>query len=166
MTSKEINRFFSDRKLDYTYPETTGKKPNRCDCCGRKNNGTNYCGQGEDPTTKETVLYDICQRCVNREGKDTMRFPSIKSVASDLSGCKSYLEKGADMDIRLQVYGDGDWAIRTGDSSYDLDHRGYWGCSIIDRRSNCRDLAIDLLEQVKDYYYQTPEDAREMELSR
>src|SRR5690606_813072 len=34
-------------------------------------------------------------------------------------------------DVRLQVYEDGDWAIRFGDSSYDQDHRGFWGASIV-----------------------------------
>lgn len=34
-------------------------------------------------------------------------------------------------DIRLQVQETGEWAFRTGDSSYDLDHTGFWGASII-----------------------------------
>ena len=33
------------------------------------------------------------------------------------------------MEVRLQVYPDGVWAIRYGDSGYDSDHHGYWGAS-------------------------------------
>ena len=32
-------------------------------------------------------------------------------------------------DVRLQVYEDGSWALRTGLSDYDLDHRGSRGCA-------------------------------------
>ncbi len=55
-------------------------------------------------------------------------------------------------DIRLQVSDDG-WAVHTGDSSYDQDHRGFWGASSVEpNQSDCRSIARDLLEQAKDDY--------------
>lgn len=86
------------------------------------------------------------------------RFPSIASVAAELRAVNATLD-AADFpddescDIRLQVYPDGDWAIRVGDSSYDLDHRGYWGCGSLDgRRFDSADLARDLLDQAREQY--------------
>ena len=45
----------------------------------------------------------------------------------------AYLDNdtGEDVDIRLQVYPSGTWALRVGDPSYDLDHTGYWGASFV-----------------------------------
>lgn len=54
-----------------------------------------------------------------------------------------------DLDIRLQVYPNSEaWAIRTGDSSYDLDHHGYFGGSSITRKTVVSELVDDLIEQV------------------
>lgn len=66
----------------------------------------------------------------------------------DCDGCES-----CQVDVRLQVYPDGDWAIRTGSSDYDLDHRGYWGASSIapsDSDEMTRALARDLIGQALD----------------
>jgi hypothetical protein len=80
-----------------------------------------------------------------------MRFPSIEVVTADLIAAKQSLDaESPEMDVRLQVHEDGAWAVRTGDASYDLDHRGFWGASSIDRRTNCRRLARELLEEAKD----------------
>jgi hypothetical protein len=101
-----------------------------------------------------------------------MKWPTIKDVASELRAINANFEVGVQcsgcgfdhnadhdtyIDIRLQVYPDGAWAIRTGDSSYDTDHHGYWGVGSLPgvyrgrvRRFNSRDLARDLLEQCKD----------------
>lgn len=80
-----------------------------------------------------------------------MKFPSIKDVAESLAYVKRTSVIDGDLDVRLQVMPDGDWAIRTGSSDYDQDHRGYWGASGIDRRTNCRDLARELIDQAKDH---------------
>jgi hypothetical protein len=82
-----------------------------------------------------------------------IRFPSIKSVAKDLAEFKrdAFYESDNWCDVRLQVYEDGAWAVRYGDSQYDQDHRGYWGSSCIDKKSNCRDIAKELIDQAKDH---------------
>jgi hypothetical protein len=77
-----------------------------------------------------------------------VRAPSVDGVARALVAVKRQLPRGDDVDVRLQVYEDGQWAIRWGSSDYDLDHRGHWGASSLDRRTNCRDLAVELLDQV------------------
>jgi hypothetical protein len=35
------------------------------------------------------------------------------------------------LDIRLQVMDDGDWSLHSGDSQFDDDHRGHWGCATL-----------------------------------
>lgn len=92
-----------------------------------------------------------------------MKFPSIAAVASELRHVKTYCHceepvQGDDdsgwADVRLQVMESG-WSVHSGDSSYDQDHRGYWGTSSLDRRSNCRDVARDLIEEAKNHYAET-----------
>jgi len=102
-----------------------------------------------------------------------MRFPSIKSVAAELRdinasygadapGGRPHIHKvrhareEAYIDVRLQVYEDGAWAVRWGLSDYDQDHRGYWGASSVpgnNRRFHSEDVARDLISQAKDDYY-------------
>jgi hypothetical protein len=93
-----------------------------------------------------------------------MRFPKISEVAQELRSVNE-MESHPDeegnywIDVRLQVYSDGDWAVRWGDSSYDQDHRGYWGASSVPgggRRFNSTDLARDLIDQAKDQHAMTP----------
>lgn len=86
------------------------------------------------------------------------KFPSIAAVAAELRAINQELypddfPEGDSCDVRLQVYPDGDWAIRTGDSSYDLDHRGYWGCGSLDgRRFDSVETARDLIDQAREQY--------------
>lgn len=98
------------------------------------------------------------------------QFPVIAEIALALRNLNSRVE--TECDVRLQVYEtteDNDtycvWAIRYGDSSFDLDHRGYWGCSCIPginiktgkgKRFDSKDVARDLLEQVKDHHAEMP----------
>lgn len=86
-----------------------------------------------------------------------MRFPSINNVAAGLRAINANVE--GECDVRLQVYEDGEWAIRYGLSDYDLDHRGFWGASSIPgvvkgavKRFNSRSVALYLLEQAKEDY--------------
>jgi hypothetical protein len=82
-----------------------------------------------------------------------MTLPSIRAVAEELAGVKDVArEYRTGIEVRLQCYYDGEWGIRWGDPSYDTDHNGYWGCGIVDNRSNCYELARDLLEQVREDY--------------
>ena len=90
--------------------------------------------------------------------------PSIASVRSALATKWRYLrrnfsrsefeEHGEDFagtDVRLQVLENGKWALHSGPSDYDQDHRGYWGASFLSYdRQNLTDLARDLLDRVAD----------------
>lgn len=66
-----------------------------------------------------------------------------------------FIEPGWDdptIDVRLRYF-DRSWYMYSGDSSYDVDHRGHWGASFVwakVTRDECRDLAVDLLDQVLD----------------
>lgn len=56
----------------------------------------------------------------------------------------------SDTDVRLRIFND-DWYFYTGDSSYDQDHRGYWGASSVtlsDTYDTLRETAKDLIDQV------------------
>lgn len=79
------------------------------------------------------------------------KMPGIKDVALVLSERKHWIGQGQECEVRLQVYDDGGWAVRTGDSSYDQDHRGYWGSSYLTRRTNCRELARDLIDECAEH---------------
>ena len=57
------------------------------------------------------------------------------------------------IDVRLQ-YHDGAWFYHSGDSSYDQDHRGHWGCSRVgmidpddDNRELMNQIAQDMVDQ-------------------
>ncbi len=78
-----------------------------------------------------------------------MKLPSIKSVASALKANKRWCESGDEggIDVRLQVYDDGAWALRTGDSQYDLDHRGSWGAGYLTKTSNAHEIARELIDE-------------------
>lgn len=78
-------------------------------------------------------------------------FPPIRDVACDLRDAKRMIGKGEEMEVRLQVLPDGSWTVLTGDPSYDLDHRGYWGCGYLTKQTNCLDLARELVWQAKDH---------------
>lgn len=82
----------------------------------------------------------------------SMRFPSIASVRAELLAINESVDD--ECDVRLQVYPNGDWAVRFGSSDYDQDHHGFWGCSSVPgdrRRFNATDTAKELLEQCRDH---------------
>ncbi len=88
-----------------------------------------------------------------------MRFPKINDVASELRDInKNDLEpEDADegIDVRLQVYADGQWAVRWGSSDYDQDHSGFWGASSVpgnNQRFDSKEIARDLIDQAKDAF--------------
>lgn len=87
-----------------------------------------------------------------------MRFPTINDVATELRAInKDPLEPDdADegIDVRLQVYPDGQWAVHSGSPDYDQDHRGFWGSSSVpggNRRFDSKDVARDLIEQAREH---------------
>jgi hypothetical protein len=86
------------------------------------------------------------------------RFPSIRTVASALRAVNRDAED--ECDVRLQVYPDGDWAVRFGPSDYDQDHRGYWGASSVPghgRRFGAESVARDLIDQARDMAADNPD---------
>lgn len=61
------------------------------------------------------------------------------------------------IDIRLNYqpeeegFGE-DWDVKTGDSQYDQDHRGFWGCGAVTKDTDAKGLAVDLLDEVLEHY--------------
>lgn len=88
-----------------------------------------------------------------------MKFPSIRDVAHDLRVINKDVE--SECDVRLQVYPDGEWAIRYGLSDYDQDHRGYWGASSVPgsgKRFDSMFVAQDLLDQAQEHHALSEDD--------
>ena len=91
-----------------------------------------------------------------------MKFPSIKSVAAELSyikdDLKSYSKDEVEyIEVRLQVHPNGSWQVWAGDPCYDTDHRGYWGASEVWRDTNVRALAKELIEEARAHHSQSRE---------
>jgi len=91
----------------------------------------------------------------------------IKEIASELTAVNDFATEcdggscGPDehmcgeggIDVRLQLYTDGHWAIRFGDASYDTHHQGYWGASSVPGNGwtfDAEETARDLYEQAMD----------------
>ncbi len=73
-----------------------------------------------------------------------MRFPKISDVARDLRAINQEADAHPDgVDVRLQVYPDGDWAV-------------HWGASSVpgrNKRFNSEETARYLISEAKDQYY-------------
>jgi hypothetical protein len=84
-----------------------------------------------------------------------MRFPSLKAVAAELHNPKRWCEPANDneVEVRLQVVDDS-WVVHVGSPQYDTDHHGYWGSGTVTPKTNCRELARDLIDQAKDDHAQ------------
>jgi hypothetical protein len=82
-----------------------------------------------------------------------MTFPKTADLTNELRRIRAaYCDKGGELDVRLQVSDNGDWAVRFGDAQYDQDHRGFWGSSIVSYDQNLVDIAMELLDQAKEQY--------------
>ena len=68
----------------------------------------------------------------------------------------SECERDAYVDVRLRVHKD-EWAVLSGDSSYDQDHRGCWGASSVDCETDPGFVADDLISQVLDMHADSEE---------
>lgn len=87
-----------------------------------------------------------------------MRTPSIVTIRKELVSLRADARKwwesdnGEYMDVRLQVTGDGDWALHTGDPQYDTDHSGAWGDTSfkVFGAENLENRARELIDGVKD----------------
>lgn len=83
------------------------------------------------------------------------RMPPVAQVRKALRDAHTHLKRiGAITaehpwcDVRLQVYEDGAWALRTGASDYDQDHRGFWSSGALPRgRFDSEGMARALLAQ-------------------
>lgn len=102
-----------------------------------------------------------------------MKFPSIARVSAELCRINTTVidvcaEHGAGceddcatyIDVRLQVYPDGDWAVHSGLADYDTDHRGFWGSSSVPGNGsgqgfNPEETARDLIAQCRDHHAQS-----------
>ena len=95
---------------------------------------------------------------------NTVRLPSVANVRAALRSNWKYLRRNFDRSefeqtgedfagqaVRLQVHGNGNWAVHVCSPDYDLDHRGYWGASLLSYdRQNLTELARDLIDQCAD----------------
>jgi len=79
-----------------------------------------------------------------------MKFPKQSEVASDLRNInKLTAYDDGWIDVRLQVYPDGRWAVRFGSSDYDQDHQSVPGSG---RRFDAVAVAKNLIKQAKEQY--------------
>lgn len=90
-----------------------------------------------------------------------LQLPTIANLAKELTSikqyiCDDYIQEGDDLpSIQVTLAADETgFALQTGDNSYSGSAYFYklWGVGSIYRRSNCRELAKDLIEQIKDQY--------------
>ena len=92
--------------------------------------------------------------------KQTLKLPTIKKLASLIKSIKSDIHDDCRADecddtpgICLTVGADETgWDYQTGDNSFSggVYLYPYWGVASIYRRSNSRDIARDLLDQIQD----------------
>jgi hypothetical protein len=95
---------------------------------------------------RKTILEDITLRLMDIREECT-------TPADYEDGGRTVDEEGCECDVRLQLHSLDSYAVRFGDSSYDQDHRGYWGASSVNNADTDEDLAStaeDLLEQALD----------------
>jgi len=86
-----------------------------------------------------------------------MNFPSADAVYLELCALRSDATEPDGVEVRLQVYPDGKWAIRFGEPCYDTDHHGYWGAgtlSIDDPLNVVRDTATDMVREAEEQFAQ------------
>jgi hypothetical protein len=93
-----------------------------------------------------------------------MKYPTIKDLASLVSAVKSTIEPDcrANEDdslpsimLTVAISEDGSWDYQTGDNSFmgGCYFHPYWAVTSIYRRSNCRAIARDILEQWQNLIY-------------
>lgn len=79
-----------------------------------------------------------------------MKWPTLQEIEGELVSIKKGLEKGQEIEVRLQVLEEGTWQLNEGDPQYDTDHRGFWGSATLTPKSSCRSIARDLLAEAKE----------------
>jgi hypothetical protein len=87
-----------------------------------------------------------------------LKYPSIKSIAAIVKCLKKYIDDDCiqedddlpSIGITIGYSIDGSWDYQSGDNSYSggaYFHK-YWGVATIYRRSNSRDVAKDIINQL------------------
>ncbi len=110
-----------------------------------------------------------------------VEFPTVAEVARELEAAKSWIDpidtsecedcdetglcrrhdamnEENSIDVRLQVLPGGGWQIRSGDSQYDADGRGWWGCSSIGADDDCVSTAEYLIDDCEGMAWDSPPD--------
>jgi hypothetical protein len=118
---------------------------------------------------------------MSKSNSSKMQWPTVAEVAADLhhiremycevpgdvpgdNGCRDTQDDdGVWVDVRLQVLPGGSWQVHSGDSSYDQDHRGFWGAGSVSLDTDCEDLAAGLIDEAKDQAAQAGEDVEDDE---
>jgi hypothetical protein len=93
---------------------------------------------------------------------EKVKFPTIKNVEKELKNIKRFdLDPDiSELDITLtwldKQTGNNDWTIQIGCNEYmgSAYFYEYWAVGVLDRRTNCHELSKDLINQLKDLYYQ------------
>jgi hypothetical protein len=84
-----------------------------------------------------------------------LRFPNVDAIAKELREVNEHCETECDVRLQCQATGASRFTVRVGDSSYDTDHRGFWGSGSLPgygKRFNARSLAQELIEQAKSVF--------------
>lgn len=93
------------------------------------------------------------QKSIDDAGGKTALIKSLKLVSGECE--QVIMDTGDDeicIEVRLQVHG-AISTLLTGDPSYDQDHRGLWGSSMVGQcltHDEAVDIADDLIDQVLD----------------
>jgi hypothetical protein len=93
--------------------------------------------------------------------KKTITLPNLDEVARELKHISGTLsddeasewEDEGGFPVRLQLYEDGDWAIRQGSPDWDTDHHGFWGAASVPggkQRFDAHDIAMDLIREAEE----------------
>ena len=89
-------------------------------------------------------------------------FPKIKDVEKELKAIKKYeIDPDiSELDVTLawldKETGNKEWTIQIGDNSFmgSAYFFEYWAVGTLTRRTNCRELAKDLINELENLYYQ------------
>lgn len=130
------------------------------------------CVMFADDTTCETTFADfhVCENWVMRwrnastatiiiDGKRQPKWPSKSDIAQTLQACKQNISKGETLDVTIGANGldPEKCGYQTGDNSYTgaAYHWPHWAVCTLQLRSNCEELATDMLDQLDDLWYQS-----------
>ena len=101
----------------------------------------------------------FCAHCESliEIGRETVRECEafLRSVAADIDNPDGDDSDDASVDVRARYLPGSGWDFASGDPSYDLDHRGFWGSQSVADDDDARTIAntaYDLLREAADDY--------------